>query len=112
VPGGLSDSTPGFVARSERVSEGQYVFPPGITLVGETRYWFYGDTRGRLTTGFNTDTYSGGDLYVTGMPELAFRMAQASWLQLPSGEYLKPPPGTCVDANFKLQGAPTSPTLR
>lgn len=102
---GLSAGTPGFVARSEAVKDGQYIFPAAVTVTGGTRYWFYSDTRGRLTTGFNKDTYAGGDLYVTGYPTYPFTKAQASWLLLPSGEYLKPAPGTGIDANFKLQGA-------
>ncbi len=42
---------------------------------------------------------------MTGYPTEPFRKAQASWLLLPSGEYLKPALGTGVDANFRLQGA-------
>jgi hypothetical protein len=102
---GLGPATPGFVARSEAVKDSQYVFPAAVTVAGGKRYWFYSDTRGRFTTSFNKDIYGGGDLYVTGYPTNPFTRAQASWLLLPSGEYLKPAPGTGVDANFKLQGA-------
>jgi len=101
----LGPATPGYFAESEAVKDGQYIFPAAVTVTGGTRYWFYSDTRGRLTTGFNKDTYTGGDLYVTGYPTEPFRKAQASWLLLPSGEYLKPALGTGVDANFRLQGA-------
>lgn len=102
---GLGPTAPGFVARSEAVKDNQYVFPAAVTVAGGKRYWFYSDTRGRFTTSFNKDIYGGGDLYVTGYPTNPFTKAQASWLLLPSGEYLKPAPGTGVDANFKLQGA-------
>ena len=105
LPSDLGPGTPGFVARSEAAKDGQYTFPAAVTVAGGKRYWFYSDTRGRLTTGFNKDTYTGGDLYVTGFPTNPFTKAQASWLLLPSGDYLKPAPGTGIDANFKLQGA-------
>jgi len=105
LPSDLGPGTPGLVARSETVKDGQYIFPAAVTVTGGKRYWLYSDTRGRLTTGFNKDTYAGGDLYVTGFPTHPFTKTQASWLLLPSGDYLKPPPGTFVDANFRLQGA-------
>lgn len=105
LPSGVGPGTPGFVARSETIKDGQYIFPATVTVAGGKRYWFYSDTRGRLTTGFNKDAYAGGDLYVTGHPTHPFTKSQASWLLLPSGDYLKPAPGTGIDANFKLQGA-------
>jgi hypothetical protein len=105
IPGHLGESTPGFVARSERISDGQYIFPPSATVTGGTKYWIYTDGRGRFTSSFNTDIYPGGDMYVTGYHLLAFRKSVASWLRLPSGEYLIPEPGTFIDANFRLQGA-------
>lgn len=45
-------------------------------------------------------------MYATGYHARGFSRSQASWLLLPSGIYLKPDPGTGIDANFKLQGAP------
>ena len=105
IPADLSPSTPGFVARSETIKDNQYVFPSGTTVLGGTRYWFYSDTRGQFTGSFNKDIYPGGDLYTTGWATNPFTRSQASWLRLPSGEYLKPEPGTGVDANFTLRGA-------
>jgi hypothetical protein len=105
LPSNLGPTTPGFVARSETVKDRQYVFPAGATVVGGRRYWFYCDTRGQFTYSFNKDVYAGGDLYATGYPTNPFSRSLAGWLRLPSGEYLKPAPGTGVDANFKLQGA-------
>jgi len=105
IPADLGPSTPGFVARSETIKDNQYVFPSGTTVAGGKRYWFYSDTRGQFTYSFNKDVYPDGDLYATGYPTTAFSKSQASWLRLPSGEYLKPAPGTGVDANFTLRGA-------
>lgn len=107
LPSDLSTSTPGFVARSEGLADGEYVFPARAMMTAGRQYWFYSDTRGRFTYSFNKDIYAGGDLYVTGMSTLPFRKSQASWLLLPSGEYLKPAPGTSTDANFRLRGAAT-----
>ena len=104
LPGDLSPSTPGFVARSASISEGQYLFAPGVTLTSGTQYWFYTDTQGDFASSFDVSTYPDGDMYVTGYPTLAFRKAQASWRYTPNG-YIIPPPGTFQDANFRLQGS-------
>ena len=119
LPGNLGAGTPGFVAQSQRIEQGQYVFAPSVTLKGGTKYWFYAywtpGTAGIVSpiTGFSEDAYPGGDMYVA--PEFAdlsvqaFRKAAASWRVISMGppiEYYKPPAGTCVDANFKLMGAP------
>jgi hypothetical protein len=106
LPGDLSTSTAGFVARSRPAAGGQYLFEPGVTIAAGVRYWFYADTRGRFSTGFFEDTFPGGDLYVTGWAALGFHRALASWWLQPDGTYLKPAPGTGIDADFKLQGAP------
>lgn len=104
LPGDLGPSTPGFVARSERVADNQYVFAPGVTLKGGTKYWFYGDAQGSFVHSFDTDTYAGGDLYATGYHAQPFRKSQASG-RMVAGTYVPPPPGVFVDANFKLQGS-------
>jgi hypothetical protein len=92
LPGDLSPSTPGFVARSETIVDNQYRFAPGITLTGGTQYWVYTDTQGSFVTSFFGSTYAGGDLYLTGVPTLPFRKAIAA-------------PGVFLDANFRLQGS-------
>jgi len=120
LPGGLGSTTPGFLARAERIEGGQYVFAPSVTLKGGTKYWFYsywtpGTARGfNPITGFSEDGYLGGDMYIA--PELGgtfnplpFRKAQASQRVISFGPpivYYTPPPGTFIDANFELIGAP------
>jgi len=120
LPGNLGTSTPGFLAQTSRVEQGQYVFAPSVTLEGGTKYWFYAywapGSAGIVSpiTGFSEDAYGGGDMYIA--PELGgsfaplpFRKALASWRVISFGppiEYYKPPAGTCVDANFRLMGAP------
>ncbi len=120
LPGGLSPSTPGFLAQSQSIEAGQYVFAPSVTLKGGTKYWFYAywppDSVGLVNyiTGFSEDTYSGGDMYIApelggSLAPLAFRKALASWRVISLGppiQYYKPPEGTCIDANFRLAGAP------
>jgi hypothetical protein len=118
LPGNLGASTPGFLAQAQRVEQGQYVFAPSVTLKGGTKYWFYmyyapGSARFSPIAGFSEDTYSGGEMYVApelnGFSPLPFRKAAASWRVISIGPptvYYIPPPGTYVDANFKLMGAP------
>lgn len=91
LPGDLSPSTPGFVARSESIVDNQYRFAPGVTLTGGTQYWVYTDTQGSFVMSFFGSTYADGDFYLTGLPTLPFRKAIAS-------------PGVFLDANFRLQG--------
>ncbi len=104
IPGDLSPSTPGFVAKSDAIVDGQYVFPASAKIDGGTRYWFYTDTQGSFAGSFDTDIYPGGDLYVTGYPSYPFHKAQASG-RMVGGTYVPPPPGVFIDANFRLQGA-------
>ena len=118
LPGNLGASTPGFLAQAQRIEQGQYVFAPSVTLKAGTKYWFYmyyapGSARFNPITGFSEDTYAGGEMYVApelnGFPPLPFRKAAASWRVISFGPpivYYIPPPGTYVDANFKLMGAP------
>ena len=122
LPSGLGSSTPGFLAQSQGIDGGQYVFSPSVTLNGGAKYWFYSSwVPGTVhsfnpITGFSEDTYAGGDLYVApvlggSFTPLPFRKAQASWRLIspgPPAVYYQPPPGTYIDANFKLTGTPTS----
>ena len=96
TPPGLSESTAGFIAKSEEIVGGQYIFHPGVVLRGGRQYWFYTDAQGAFMTGFSGSTYDGGDMYVTGMPNLPFHKAAASGP-------VPPPPGTFIDANFRLE---------
>ena len=119
-PAGEPQSTPGFHARAEQIEAAQYVFAPSVTLKGGTKYWFYsswvpGSVRGfNPITGFSEDGYAGGDMYIApdlggSFNALPFRKAAASWRAISFGPpivYYIPPPGTYVDANFELVGAP------
>jgi hypothetical protein len=102
-PANLSPATAGFLARSEQVSDGVYIFSPAVRLDGGAKYWFYTDTAGAFMGSFDQDIYPDGDLYVTGNPSLPFRKAQASG-RMVGGIFVPAPPGVYIDANFKLQG--------
>jgi hypothetical protein len=102
LPTGLNASTPGFIAMSSGIVAGQYRFPAEVTIAGGTQYWVYTDSMGAFVTSFSGSTYPGGDMYVTGLPHLAFHLAPASSPSPP------PPPGF-IDANFRLQGAAAVP---
>lgn len=104
VPGDLGPATPGFVAESERIDGGAYVFPASVTLKGATKYWFYGDTQGSFIGSFDVDTYPSGDLYVTGYHSYPFHKVGASG-RMVNGTYVPPPAGVWVDANFRLRGS-------
>lgn len=121
LPADLGPSTPGYVAQSQKIENGRYVFSPSVTLNAGTKYWVYaawppGSVGGfHPITGFSEDSYAGGDMYIA--PELSgfnpqpFRKAPASWLLISPGPppvYRIPPAGTYVDANFTLMGAPTA----
>src|SRR6185503_16846286 len=105
LPGNLGSSTAGFLARAERVEQGQYVFAPSVALKGGTQYWFYmyyapGSARFSPLGGFSEDTYAGGDMYIapelSGFSPLPFRKAAASWRVISFGPptvYYIPPPG-------------------
>ena len=122
LPASLAASTPGFLARAERIEAGQYVFAPSVMLKGGTKYWFYSSwTPGSIRvfnpiTGFSEDGYAGGDMYIapdlgTSFDARPFRKASASLRVISFGPpvvYYTPPPGTYVDANFELKGAPVA----
>ncbi len=91
APEDLGPSTPGFIAQSVDIDSGQYVFDPKVKVKGGATCWFYTDTQGAFVTGFASDTYAGGDMYVTGMPALDFHPEPTT------------PSGAFVDANFRLE---------
>lgn len=102
LPRDIGPSTPGFVARSERLSDGAYVFADSVSIAGGRKYWVYTDTQGAFAGSFDQDIYSGGDMYVTGIQSAPFRKAQASG-RMVNGVFVPAPAGVFVDANFKLQ---------
>ena len=107
LPANLGPSTPGFVARSERVADNQYMFPAAVTVNGGDKYWFYTDAQGSFAGSFDQDIYAGGDLYVTGFHSNPFRKAPASG-RMVGNTYVPPPAGVFLDANFKLEGTVSS----
>jgi len=103
IPGDLSSSTPGFVARSETTTaDGVYTFGSSAVITGGQKYWVYTDKQGSFAGSFDTDIYADGDLYVTGFPAAPFRKAPASG-RIVNGVFVPGPAGVFVDANFKLQ---------
>ena len=105
LPGGLSSSTPGFLARSENTASGVYTFATTAVITGGTKYWVYTDTQGSFAASFDTDIFAGGDMYVSGIASAPFRKAQASG-RMVDGVFVPAPAGVFVDANFKLQARP------
>lgn len=102
VPGALNSSLPGFVARAQATLEGVYAFPNTAVVTGGTKYWVYTDAQGSFAGSFDTDIYTGGDLYLTGFPTNPFRKAPASG-RMVNGVLVPAPPGVFIDANFRLQ---------
>jgi hypothetical protein len=113
LPGDLSESMPGFLARSEPEASGtsgglsvqgsEYTLPASLVLTGNTRYWFYTDKQGAYAYSFDKDLYAGGNLYVTGYFASPFRIGTASG-RMVNGVYVPPPPGVTTDENFRLRG--------
>jgi hypothetical protein len=103
LPGDLSESTPGFIAKAIANRGGTYLFPPTVAVDGGKQYWFYTDTQGSFASSFDTDIYPGGDLYVTGINTFPFHKAQASG-RMVGNTFVPAPAGVFTDANFKLQG--------
>lgn len=97
--GALSTSTPGFVAQSTAIVNGEYVFDSAVTLQAQTHYWFY--TAGERVDPWSDwefdrasmrDVYPDGTAYSTGanLPYILFL-----------GADFDPP---FSDFNFELQG--------
>jgi hypothetical protein len=108
VPGELSPSMPGFLARSEPEASGgaqgsEYTLPDSLVLAGNTRYWFYADRQGAYAYSFDQDLYADGNLYVTGISSSPFRKGVASG-RMVNGVFVPAPPGVTTDANFRLRG--------
>jgi hypothetical protein len=62
TPADLSSSTPGFLAQSQSISGGMYIFDPSIALQPNTQYFFYANAS-FLNSGGNT--VPGGNVYFT-----------------------------------------------
>lgn len=113
LPGDLSPSMPGFLARSEAEASGtsgglsvqgsEYTLPESLVLHGGTRYWFYSDKQGAFATSFDKDLYAEGQFYVTGYSGAPFRRGMASG-RMVNGVFVPAPPGVTTDANFRLRG--------
>jgi hypothetical protein len=93
---GLGPSAPGFVARSLRITDGDYIFDSAVTLRGAAKYWFATDTPIYFMTSQGvSDVYNGGDLYVASNPPLEGPFSRL-YMSNPSERF---------DANFRLAGS-------
>jgi hypothetical protein len=61
TPDDLSPATSGFLAQSQSISGGQYIFDPGVTLQPNTEYFFYTNASGTISG--SPDGYPGGKAY-------------------------------------------------
>lgn len=108
IPPDLGPSTPGFVARAERIDNDEYVFASNVTLEAGRQYFFYTNGKGNHVYTFDIDAYPGGDKYGTnygGIVTTPYSKSAASWRALPGGGYIIPPAGTFTDADFRLRGS-------
>jgi hypothetical protein len=108
IPPDLSSSTPGFVARAERIESDEYVFASTVTLEAGRQYFFYTNGKGNHVYTFDVDAYPGGDKYGTnygGLVTGGYVKSGASWRAVPGGGYIIPPAGTFTDADFRLRGS-------
>ena len=93
-PRELSPATPGFLARSARIENEQYIFDANVTLMPGAKYWFYTDLPGvefTITFSSTSDAYRGGDYYNAGNGQTYGRAFISR-------------PGETLDASFTLQG--------
>jgi hypothetical protein len=114
LPGDLSPSTPGFLARSEPqpvstnnapgTQGSEYELPSSLVLKGGAKYWFYTDAKGAFATSFDQDIYAGGQMFHTGYHALAFYESKASG-RMVNGVFVPAPVGVTTDANFRLRGS-------
>jgi hypothetical protein len=113
LPGDLSPSMPGFLARSEAelasttggggTQGSEYTLPSSLVLTGGRKYWFYTDKQGAYAHTFDQDLYAGGNKYHTGYHGLAFYVSRASG-RMVNGVFVPAPAGVTTDANFRLRG--------
>ena len=61
-PGALSMSTPGFLAESIEILDGQYIFAPRVQILGNTSYWIYENGPLQVSGG---DTQPGALSYIS-----------------------------------------------
>ena len=107
---GLAKDLPqaqGLIARSVSSTNGEYVFPPEVSVTGARRYWFYADTQGSFANSFDLDVYAGGDAFNSSIHTLPFRKSPASgrYTSFNPPVFVPAPPGLYIDNNFRLRGA-------
>ena len=89
TPSALSNATAGYVAQSQSISGGVYLFDPTVILLGQAQYFVYA-TQSLTASGYNSNVYAGGNSYTSGGANTAFANR----------------PG--LDANFRLSGDSTT----
>ena len=116
LPGDLSPTTAGFLARSAAqpastnnapgTQGSEYELPSSLVLKGGRKYWFYTDTMGAFAMSFDQDLYSGGNMYHSGTQTRPFSESKASGRGVGgiNGVFVPAPPEVTVDANFRLRG--------
>jgi hypothetical protein len=89
TPAALSAATPGFLAQSQSISGGQYIFDPSVTLQANTQYFFYANAGGRFISAILPGTYVGGSAYGSNSSNTPFSSSLAG-----------------LDVTFRLSGTP------
>jgi len=89
TPASLSSAITGFLAQSQSISGGQYIFDPTVVLQPNTQYFFYANQSGTVI-GANFTTYLGGSAYGS------FGL-NSSFVNGPNS-----------DASFRLSGTPVA----
>ena len=81
TPSNLSTSTPGFLAQSQSIAGGMYIFNPSVVLQPNTRYFFYANASGFLTG--NSDvpgenlyfTFAAGNPFIASIADANYRLS-------------------------------------
>jgi hypothetical protein len=97
TPAALTATTPGVLASTSRLENGEWVFDSAATLTSGATYWFVTGSRMRIFTTLDgaRDAYPGGDLYTTGLETFPFNRFLLS-------------PNSRIDALFQLRGSSAS----
>jgi hypothetical protein len=93
----LGAATAGVLASTSRIENGDWVFEPGVTIRGGTKYWFVTTSNMRvyMSPDVGRDFYTNGEVY-SGNDVLPFRQ-------------FRPSPAATIDASFQLRGSAASP---
>jgi hypothetical protein len=87
----MGPGSPGFVASTSRLDDGEWVFDPGVSVTAG-QYWFMAKSPMRIyTTPTTSDFYPGGDVYTAGLSGPFLRFYVSS-------------PSERIDALFQLRG--------